>query len=155
MGNELVTAEIRAVIGKDWPPVVLEVDRTAIRMWARAVGFTDPVFYDEESAKGQGFERLPAPPGFLGTPRYVPDAPEPGPPIRGLNPALPRSLNGGTEVEHLAPVLAGDVLVATTRIVDVQERTGSIGPFILITRETTYRRGDDVVARARATVINY
>lgn len=155
MENNLVTREMRDLIGRDWPPVVLEVDRSGIRMWARAVGYVDPVFYDEDEARARGYDRLPAPPGFLGTPRYSPSAAEPGPPIRGLNPALARSLNGGTEVEQLAPILAGDVLESTTRIVGIDEREGSIGPFILITREASVRRGNEVVARVRATVINY
>jgi N-terminal half of MaoC dehydratase len=151
----LVTEEMRALLGKDWPPVVLEVDRASIRMWARAVGFDDLVYYDDEVAAERGFERLPAPPGFAGTPRYRPGQPEPGPPIRGLNPKLTRSLNAGTEFESVLPILAGDELVATTRIVDYQERTGSVGRMLLVTRETTYRRGADVVARLRATAINY
>jgi hypothetical protein len=155
MAEALVGEELRALVGREWPPVVLDVDRPGIRMWARAVGFEDPVFYDEDVARARGFERLPAPPGFVGWPRTRPGDPEPGPPIRGLHPELRRSLNGGTDMEHRLPILAGDVLVATTRIVDLKEREGSLGRMLIITRETTYRRDDDVVAVLRATVINY
>ena len=143
------------MIGKAWPPVVYEVDRTGIRMWARAVGLEDPVYYDENMARKRGFERLPAPPGFVGLPRTQPGDPEPGPPIRGMHPELHRSLNGGTEFEYRAPILAGDELVATTTITDIKERSGSIGKMLLITRETTYRRSDENVASMRATVVNY
>lgn len=153
--DPLITAEMRSLVGQAWPSVLHEVDRTGVRMWARAVGFDDPVYYDLEIARGRGHADLPAPPGFLGTPQHLPHAPEPGPPIRGLNPALSRSLNAGTDCEYLADVHAGDVLEATTRIVDIKQRNGSIGDFILITRETSYRRGDEVVARVRATAINY
>jgi len=152
---DLLTPEIKALIGEEWPPVIYEVDRTSIRMWARAVGLEDPVFYDEQVARSRGYERLPAPPGFLGVPRWAPGEPEPGPPIRGLHPELTRSLNGGTEFEYRAPVLAGDELVATTRIADVRQRTGSLGDMLIFSRETAYRRGPDVVAIMRATVINY
>ncbi len=155
MPDDLITAQMRSLVGRDWPPVRHEVDRSGIRMWARAVGFDDPVYYDDAAAREQGHADLPAPPGFLGTPQYSPGGAEPGPPIRGLNPALSRSLNGGTECEYLADIHAGDVLDATTRIVDLQQRHGSIGDFILITRETSYARGDEVVARVRATAINY
>lgn len=143
------------MIGNAWPPVVYEVDRTGIRMWARAVGLEDPVYYDENMARKRGFERLPAPPGFVGLPRRQPGDPEPGPPIRGLHPELHRSLNGGTEFEYRSPILAGDELVATTTITDIKERSGSIGKMLLITRETTYRRSDENVASMRATVVNY
>ena len=155
MDESLITDEVRAALDRVWGPITLEVDRTSIRMWARAVGFEDEVFYDESRARGAGFPAMPAPPGFMGTPRYRPDQPEPGPPIRGLNPKLRRSFNGGTEFEYLRPVLAGDQLSATTRIVDVKERKGKVGMMLLITRETTYTKGNDVVARMRATVINY
>lgn len=155
MADELVTPELRALIGKEWPPVVYEVDRTGIRMWANAVGLEDPVYHDEEAARERGFERLPAPPGFVGFPRTRPGDPVPGPPIRGLHPDLVRSLNGGTEFEYRSPILAGDELVATTTITDIRERSGSIGTMLLITRETTYRRRDESVALMRATVINY
>jgi N-terminal half of MaoC dehydratase len=155
MSQELITAELRAMIGRTWPPVVYEVDRPGIRMWANAVGITDPVFHDEAVAQEHGHDRLPAPPGFLGVPRRLPGDPEPGPPIRGLHPELLRSLNGGTEYEYEAPVYAGDELVATTTIVDLKERVGAVGPMLIITRETTFRRDDDPVALLRATVINY
>jgi len=150
-----MTDDLRALIGKPWPPVVFEVERTGIRMWARAVGFVDLVYHDEGTARERGFERLPAPPGFVGFPRTRPGDPEPGPPIRGLHPDLNRSLNGGTEFEYSSPILAGDELTATTTIVDIKERSGSVGPMLLITRETTFRRDDEEVALMRATVINY
>ncbi len=143
------------MIGKEWPPVIYEVDRTGIRMWAQAVGLDDPIYYDEETARERGFERLPAPPGFVGLPRTLPGGPVPGPPIRGLHPELQRSLNGGTEFEYRSSILAGDELVATTSITDIKERAGSIGKMLLIMRETTYRRNDESVASMRATVINY
>jgi hypothetical protein len=153
--DELITEELRELIGREWPSVVFDVDATSIRMWARAVGYTDPVFYDEEVARARGFAGLPAPPGFVGTPRFHPDAAEPGPPIRGLHPDLTRSLNGGTGFEYRAPVLAGDTLEATTKIVDLQQRHGSVGEMLIITRETIYRRGEETVVTMRATVINY
>jgi len=155
VAEELLTDAVRSLIGREWPPVVLEVDRPGIRMWARAVGFDDPVFYDEDVARARGFERLPAPPGFVGWPRTKPGDADPGPPIRGLHPELTRSLNGGTEFEYRAPILAGDTLVATTRIVGVDEKEGKVGRMLIFRRETTYRRGDEDVAVMRQTVINY
>lgn len=144
------------MIGRPWPSVTFEVDRPGIRMWARAVGIDDPVYHDERAARDRGYDRLPAPPGFLGTPCIMPEDPEPGPPIRGLHPDLPRSLNGGTEFEFRSPVLAGDELVATSVIVDIVEReSASIGRMLIITRETTFDRDGETVALLRATVINY
>ena len=55
--ESLITAEMRAAIGEESEPVQLEVDRTAIRMFARSVGHVDPIFYgDPKTAvlKAQG-----------------------------------------------------------------------------------------------------
>ncbi len=155
MTGSLITPELQALIGNPWPSVVYEVERTGIRSWADAVGIDDPVFHDESVAAARGFERLPAPPGFLGVPRRMPGDQDAGPPIRGLHPDLTRSLNGGTEIENRATIMAGDELVATTTIVEIKEKVGSIGPMLLITRETTFRRDDETIAILRATVINY
>ena len=101
MSLGLITPELEAMVGQPWPPVVHEVDRTGIRMWATAVGIEDLVFHDEVVARERGFERLPAPPGFLGVPRRMPSEADPGPRSEGCNPELQRSLNGGTEYEYL------------------------------------------------------
>lgn len=153
----LITGEMRTLLGVDYPPVTFDVDKSAIRLWAMAAGYTDQVFFDEEAARRAGYPALPAPPGFLGHERYGPDAEigSKGPPIRGLNPDLTRSLNAGTNYEYLATVYAGDVLEATTRIIDFQEREGSIGKMLIISRETTYRRQGEPVAIVRARAINY
>jgi hypothetical protein len=119
MTEPLVTPELEALVAREWPPVIHEVDRSGIRMWARAVGIDDPVYHDEAVARQRGFERLPAPPGFLGVPRRMPGEPEAGPPIRGLHPELTRSLNGGTEYEYRTAVMAGDELGATTALTEL------------------------------------
>ena len=126
-------------------------------MWARAVGFDDPVFYDEERrARARVSSRSPPRPGFLGRPRIEAGRPR----ARPADPRAPPGPHAEPERRHRvhvrpAPILAGDALVATTRIVEVKEREGSIGRMLIFTRETTYRRGEETVATLRATVINY
>ena len=152
----LITAQMRDLIDADYPPVTFEVDKASIRMWALAVGYDDPIFYDEAAAREQGHPTLPAPPGFFGLPRFGPGGEvNLGPPIRGLNPQLTRSLNGGTAYRYFATVYAGQTLTATTRITDLRERHGKLGDMLLIDRETTFARNGDTAATMRATVINY
>lgn len=157
MTASLVTADMEQLLGRDYPPVTYDVERSGIRLWARAVGYTDPVYYDLSCARERGHHDLPAPPGFLGHERYGADQEigSQGPPIRGLNPRLTRSLNGGTEYEYHETVHAGDVLVATGRFTDYRQREGSIGPMLIITREVVFRRDGVPVVVMRATVINH
>ncbi len=156
-----ITQEMREQIGKESEPTTYEVDKTAVRMFARAVGHTDQVFYDEEEAKRRGYRSLPAPPGYLGTPIYNPrttGAEGPGGFTRG---PYKRILNGGTEIEYFNAgpadaICAGDVLTARSKIASLSERQGNIGPMLITVSETAYTNQDGkLVAVSRGTIISY
>jgi hypothetical protein len=159
--QSVITDEMRAAVGKKSSPTTLEVDKTGCRMFARAVGHTDQIFYDEEHAKSKGYRSIVAPPGFFGTPLFKPGGPTGDPSELGSQrrgPAIPykRVLNGGTDYEYFETVCAGDVLTARSKISGYQERTGSIGPMLITTRETTYTNQDGkVVGKMYGTVIQY
>lgn len=154
--ESIITDEMRAAIGRETEPEIREVDRTQIRLFARSVGHTDPIYYDVEAAKAAGYRDLPAPPGYLGTPVYHPakpprflEAPQPKVP-------LTRGLNGGTEFEYFEDIVAGDVLTATTRLADIQERGGSLGVMLITTTITTFRNQDGrIVATETGRIIRY
>jgi len=152
----IITDEMRAVIGQESDPQAVEVDRSAVRMFARAVGHGDPVYYDVEEARRRGYRDLPCPPAFLGTPVFLPSQP-PRAVYTGFKSPFKRVLNGGTEVEYFdEDICAGDVLTSTTKIADLGERQGSLGPMLIIRFETTYRNQQGkVVAILRGTGIQY
>jgi hypothetical protein len=154
--QSVITQEMRDAIGKEGPPSTLEVDRTSVRMFARAVGHTDPVFYDEDEARRRGYRSLPAPPGYLGTPVYSPrTAGTDVPGGRRLGP-YKRILNGGTEIEYFGDICAGDVLTSRTKIASLSERQGSVGPMLITVSETSYTKQDGtLVAISRGTLISY
>jgi hypothetical protein len=154
--SSVITDEMRAVIGKESKPQTAEVDRTAIRMFARAVGHTDPVYYDAEEARRRGYRDLPCPPGYLGTPVFNPELP-PDNAYFSFKSPFTRVLNGGNEVEYFdEDICAGDVLTSNYKIADLSERQGGMGPMLLIRIETTYRnQKGKVVAILRGTGIQY
>ena len=162
--GSLITEEMRTQIGVESEPWTVEVDRSAVRMFARAVGYTDPIFYDKDFAKSKGYRSLPAPPHYLGTPVFNPATSDPtfgaprgsggGPGGGRLRHNLRRVLNGGTDIEYFDTIVAGDVLTASSKVADIAEREGSIGRMLMTINVTTYRRGGTIVAISRGTVIN-
>lgn len=158
----VITDEMRAAIGVEGPPTTLEVEKTNCRMFARSVGHTDPIFYDEDAAKARGYRSIVAPPGFLGTPIFRPGGSGgvPGE-MGGRNFSVPykRILNGGTDYEYFPDddvVCAGDTITARSKIAGFEEAEGSLGPMLITKRETTYtnQRGI-VVAKMYGTLIQY
>lgn len=156
----LISDDMRRAIGARSEPWQCEVEKSAIRMFARAVGHTAPVFYDEAAAREAGYRSLPCPPGFLGLPVYHPSnegLPHYGGPLTP-EPASPltRGLNGGTQVQYFDDICAGDVLTARSRIVSFEEREGRLGPMLITTTEIEYtNQSGKLVAILTRTGIRY
>jgi acyl dehydratase len=156
--KSVITDEMRAAIGQESGPVTMEVDKTGCRLFARAVGHTDLIFFDEEYAKSKGHRSIVAPPGFLGTPVFKPRQAVPEVELGFARFSVPykRVLNGGTEYEYFDTVCAGDVLQTRSKITGFNERAGSLGPMLITNRETTYTNQQGrVVAKMYGTVIQY
>jgi hypothetical protein len=151
-----ITDEMRASIGVEGPPTLMDVDKTGIRMFARAVGYTDQRFYDEAYAKSKGYRSLLAPPGYLGTAQYNPLTPrqQMGGPARGRQGG---GLDGGVERKYTGiDICAGDVLTAVGKIVDISERPSRLGMMVITRRETTFtNQNGEVVCRAYNTILTY
>ncbi len=152
-----LTDEMKASIGKSGPAGTLEVTTTGIRMFARAIGYTNPIYYDEEYAKSKGHRALPAPPGYHGTPIYDPSATIAAGPRQEYDMPFTRILNGGSEVEEIETIYAGDVLESVTTLADLQLRRGRVGQMLIRSSETVYTRKSDgaPVAKTRGTLISY
>ena len=155
----LITDAMRAEIGVEGPTTTSEVDKTMVRLFARATGHTDPVYYDEAAAKAAGYRSLPCPPGFLGTPIFSPGGTRRMDPTAqtGAQPSRPlkRILNGGTEIEYLSDICAGDVLTSATHMAGLEETKGSIGEMLVVTSKTVIKRGDETVAISTGKLIRY
>ena len=155
--QSVITDAMRATIGKESEVITYEVDRSSCRAFARAVGYTDPVYYDAEAARAQGYRDIPAPFGFLGHPALMPGQRNPAffsefP----YEPPLKRILNGGNQLQYFADVCAGDVLQASAHIAELTERQGGMGLMVMSVKEVVYRdQQGKTVAKLRGTIILY
>jgi acyl dehydratase len=138
----------RSLIGRESEPVVHEVERGAIRRFAEAIGDPNPIYVEEEAARQAGFAALVAPPTF--------------PYALTVNERFRHSLDLGTRsllhseqsFEYARPILAGDRVSVTSRVADVQERTGASGPMDILVLEDEGRDPQGaLVFRARATFV--
>jgi hypothetical protein len=68
-------------------------------------------------------------------------------------------LNGGTDYEYFPEndaICAGDTITAVSKISGFEETTGSLGPMLITTRETTYtNQHGKLVAKMYGTTIQY
>jgi acyl dehydratase len=128
-------------IGKQWPATTYEVGLEKIREYANAIGASNPVHHERETAKSAGFRDVVAPPMFC----VVYSAPAMGPvildPEVGIN--LAAMLHGGQEFEWGEPVCSGDEITTTPscREIYVQDGRG----FYVFESVSTNQDGAEVV----------
>jgi len=156
-----ITDEMRAQFGIDGDPWTYEVTTTSVRMYARGIGSEDPIHYDVDFAKSQGFRSIVAPLGSLGPPVYAPGSNDPtfGFPRRAGGPRLNIPflglLDGGTETEYFDVICAGDVLEETSHLADLKLKEGP-RQMLFMTNESVYKNKatGKVVAKQRLTSIH-
>jgi acyl dehydratase len=138
----------RTLIGRESEPVVHEVERTAIRRFADALGDPNPLYQDEVIAKAAGHPALVAPPTFAVA--------------LTANDRFRHSLDLGTrsilhseqQLEFVRALVAGDRITVVSRVADVLERPSASGPMDVIVIEDEARDDKgEIVFRARATLI--
>jgi len=153
--DSLITDELRKLVGVSGGPTIFKVEEGAIKRYAEAIGDPNPLYNNVEYASKSKYGRLICPPGFTGWP------------VKGDIPIMktidslfkagapPRLLDGGIEFEFFLPIRAGDILVATTKIINMSERESKSGKMMFAIVETTFvNQNGDVAVRSRATLIN-
>jgi acyl dehydratase len=109
-------------VGKSYPPFEYEVGREKIREYSRAVGETDPIYFERDAARSAGFRDVVAPPMFA----VVYSAGSVGPAV--LDPEvgidLMRMVHGGQEFVWGEPVCTGDTITTETTVKDISDKDG-------------------------------
>lgn len=138
---------MKGFVGQSSRPVANEVEKGAIRRFAAAIGDDNPLYRDENFARQLGYRSLVAPPTF---PRTFDFGAIPGwtLPTDGL-------IHGEERIFYHRPVVAGDVLYCRRTLVDVFEKSGSIGQMIfLVFHQVAAEADGDVVVELRSSIIH-
>ena len=140
MGSgSVITSQMHDAIGAGSAPAPHQVEAGAIRRFAEAVGDFNPLYRDERAAGAARYGGIVAPPTFMRTMRPSPAVPEFEVPYAGV-------LDAGSRWHFSRPVVAGDTISVTTRLVDLYERTGKLGNMLFAVRENTFVNQDGETA---------
>jgi len=135
------------MIGKEVGHRVTEIEKGAIKKFARAIDDPNPLWQDEEYAKRTKWGGIIAPPTFIAYCKTE---------LPQLNLPLKRLLHGEDEIEYYLPIRPGDVISSVCKIVDIYEKKGKSGPMIFTVLETTHtNQAGQLVARNRISIIAY
>jgi len=136
-------------IGRTFPPgQPYEVSRVKIAEFADAIGDPNPVYRDREAARAEGHPDVIAPPTFAIVITMANSGRALSDPELGLNYAM--VVHGEQRFEYTRPIVAGDVLVATSTISNIRQ-TGSLVMITTTTSLTT--ESDELVCTAHSILV--
>ena len=137
----------KSVVGKEYPPFVVTVERGKIKEFARALGDPNPFYTDDRVGQASEWGDIIAPPTFATTFR---DENAGDAFFRDLGIDISRVLHGEQEFELVRPLQPGQTYLCRSRIVDIYEKTGKSGPMAFVLRETSIvDRQNDIVGTMR------
>jgi acyl dehydratase len=141
----------RKWIGRESQACVLQVDRGRLKFFAKAIGETDPIYFEESAARDAGYPDIPAPPTFLmaaeldagGTERMLAD----------LGVPIARILHGEQGFTYHGAVCAGDTVTVKSKITDIYDKKNGALEFIVKTAHARNQRGELVVEMRSVIVV--
>jgi acyl dehydratase len=142
----------KSVVGKEYPPFVVTVERGKIKEFARAIGDLNPFYLDDRVGQASEWGDIIAPPTFATTFR---DEGGSEALLRDLGVDISRVLHGEQEFELFRPLTPGETYLCRTKVVDIYDKAGRSGPMSFVVREiaVTDRAGEIVATMRQTTVV--
>ncbi|BBX06420.1 MaoC family dehydratase [Mycolicibacterium aichiense] len=162
MTKSLIDPETAARVGTVAATATGEVIRRDWQRWAAAVGDDNPLWFDPDHARANGYRDVICPPLYL---QYAILGVSP---LAGLRPdgssgavsgslafpKAPRRMAGGESTTFHLPAYHRDEIEMVRTIESVVEKEGRSGRFVLVTWHTVYRnQHGELVAEASTSMI--
>ncbi len=140
----------KSLIGQSLGVTTAEVEKGRLRFFAKAIGETNPIYFDEAAAKDAGYKSLPVPPTFLmclsGEGRDI------NAQLKLYNFDLGRILHAEQSFVYHKPAVAGDTLTFEGKVVDVYEKKGGALQFVVSEIRVTNQDGEHI-ADVRSSLV--
>jgi acyl dehydratase len=140
----------KSIVGRQYPPFSVEVEKRWLRSFAQAIGLTDPVYVDEAAAHAAGYRSLPAAPTFAFA--ILMEAGQSFKLLEELGIDKRRAMHAEQSFTYQRNICAGDVLSGQQQVVDVYDKKGGALEF-LVTRTRLANAAGEPVCELRTTVV--
>ena len=142
----------KGLVGKEFPPYAVTVERGRIKEFARALGDPNPFYLDDRVGAASEWGDLIAPPTFAVT--FRDETVDTAALLRELGTDISRVLHGEQEFEIHRPLQPGQTYLCRTKVVDLYEKSGKSGPMAFMVRETAVTdRTNELVASVRHVTV--
>ena len=125
-------------IGRKSEQREIVVEHGQLKLFAKAVLETNPIYFDQSAAKAAGHPDILAPPTFGNCLKLL--APSKDLSYESLGIDYKGLLHAEEKIESFHPIYAGDRLTLTTEVIDMYEKKGGALEF-LVMRTSIHREG--------------
>lgn len=139
-------------INQPFPPLTVDVEVGQLKFFAKAVGETNPIYFDEDAARQAGHRSILAPPTYAVT--LCCAVPDPFARARQLRMDVTKILHTNQRFEYFAPIYARDQITFVATILDFYEKRR--GKFLFMVEETVaHNQFGDLTTRFKQTIVEH
>ena len=117
------------IVGKVYDPFSVEVEKGRIAFFARSIGATDPIHFDEAAARTAGYRGIVAPPTFGFS--IAMDANQSFMVLDELGIDKTRTVHGEQGFVYYDDICAGDIISGRQRVAESYDKKGGALTFIV------------------------
>ena len=143
----------RSIIGREFPTVSVTVELDAVRHFARAIGETNAVFFDEAAARAAGYRSVPIPPTYVFCLKHAVSSPDGVLRSLGVEGESGKLLHAEQSFEYVTPICTGDRISFRERVADVYEKKDGALVFIILETVVTGADGRQVAVIRHTEVV--
>jgi acyl dehydratase len=136
-------------VGMKVPAHTVVLTAWQLKWFAKAVGETNPIYFDDAAAKAAGLPGVLAPPTFFFCMDMDKEHPFDYLEVMGCD--LGKMLHGEQSFEYIKPVYAGDTLRFAGEITDIYAKKNGALQFVV--KEVAVHRGDERVCDLRSVMV--
>jgi hypothetical protein len=122
----------RKFIGYEFEPSEYSIPRWKVTQYANAIRDFNPIYYDVQEAKNQGYRDIPLPPTFFTKMTYSGKKNF----YQTIGIDYKKLLDGGREFHYYSQCVAGDTIVYQTTVKNIVEKEGKRGKMDILTALT-------------------
>ena len=112
----------RSIIGREFPTLTVTVGTRCSAALRRAIGETNAVFFDEATARAEGYRSFPIPPTYVFCLKHAVSSPDGVLRSLGVEGESGKLLHAEQSFEYVTPICAGDRISFRERVADVFEK---------------------------------
>jgi acyl dehydratase len=137
-------------IGLVSEPHNVDVEKGRLKFFAKSIGETNPIYFDEAAARAAGYRSIPAPTTFLFSLDFEQE--NPFAVLEALDVQLGKVLHAEQSFTYFEQICSGDTITLQSKVTDIYDKKDGALEF-LVQEFTAMNQDNTLVAKMQRTIV--